>query len=284
MASNAGGSSGPAASGRSGTVLPLPVAKAEPPANLAPPQISGAIALGAKLRCSSGSWSGSPTAFAYQWNRDGQPIAGATDATYAIDIPDEARTLSCTVTASNADGSSPPSTSAGELVALRGTLRCPRPTGRLAGTALGPLALGMSRRAARERLPRFSVDHRGFDHFCMFAGWGIRAGYATSALLAELPSATRGRLRGRIVMALAANTHYALSGVRSGTRLKTAHARLSLEPVFHIGLNDWYVAPLPVADGILKVRHGKVEEVGLADRDLMRTRADQHKLLKSWGP
>lgn len=75
-----------------------------PPINTAAPAISGTAALGQTLTCSPGSWDNSPT-FAFQWNREGTAIAGATAATYTVVADDLARALTCTVTASNGDGS-----------------------------------------------------------------------------------------------------------------------------------------------------------------------------------
>jgi hypothetical protein len=42
------------------------------------------------------------------------------------------------------------------------------------------------------------------------------------------------------------------------------------------------VVPGDAADGILKVRHGIVEEVGVADRQLLRTRTGQWELLRNF--
>jgi hypothetical protein len=89
-----------------------------PPSNTSPPSISGTPAVGNTLTCLEGSWTNSPTGFTYQWNRDGAPIAGATGQTYVVQAADQGHTLTCTVTASNAAGSSSPSTSAGLLVPL----------------------------------------------------------------------------------------------------------------------------------------------------------------------
>ena len=89
---------------------------------------------GHALTCSTGTWSNSPTGFAYQWDRAGKAIAGATASRYTVQIGDEAQNLACTVTASNAQGAGVPATSAAVLVALPGTRRAvPSPPGRLRG-------------------------------------------------------------------------------------------------------------------------------------------------------
>lgn len=86
------------------------------PANTAEPAISGRAAIGSTLRATQGSWSGSPTSFAYQWVRcpssGGRPdgsdcaaIGGATTSAYVVATADAGGRLRVRVTASNADGS-----------------------------------------------------------------------------------------------------------------------------------------------------------------------------------
>ena len=68
---------------------------------------------GTVLSCSQGTWSigvpgafvyRAPTSFAYQWQRDGSDIAGATDVTHTAATPG---TYRCIVTATNQAGSTP---------------------------------------------------------------------------------------------------------------------------------------------------------------------------------
>src|SRR6185437_11454406 len=120
-ASNAGGSSSPASSSASATVLP---AVPPPPSNTAPPTISGTAQQGQTLTESHGSWTNNPTSFSYQWLQcDGegngcQPISGATNQTYVVAPGDAGHRLKVSETASNAGGSSSPSTSAATAVVL----------------------------------------------------------------------------------------------------------------------------------------------------------------------
>ncbi|MGH2873895.1 MAG: beta strand repeat-containing protein [Solirubrobacteraceae bacterium] len=72
------------------------------PQNTAAPQVSGSTTVGSTLTCSTGSWTNSPTSFAYQWNRNGTAISGAASATYTVATADGGTTLTCTVTASGA--------------------------------------------------------------------------------------------------------------------------------------------------------------------------------------
>jgi len=264
-----------------GSSSPPPGGNPLAPTSVARPKISGTPLPGDRLRCSSGSWSNSPTSFTYQWERDGRPIPGATGESYSVQISDRAHTLTCAVSASNAAGSAT-ATSAGVLVALPGTLRCPRARGRLAGATLGPLRLGMTRRQARGKLRRFHV-FSGFDDFCQFAGWGIRTGYPSARLLNSLPRRERARLAGRIVIALTGNPFYALRGVAPGMPAGMATKRLHLRRPFRIGVTWWYFVAVGKATGILKVSHGVVQEVGVIDRLVTRNRKAEAFLLGSWG-
>ncbi len=77
----------------------------QPPVNTALPQITGNPAVGSTLSASTGYWSGDdPISFSYQWLRDGQPIAGSTDATYTVSLVDQGHQLAAQVTATNASG------------------------------------------------------------------------------------------------------------------------------------------------------------------------------------
>lgn len=76
-----------------------------PPANETAPTVSGEPAPGAPLTCSEGTWSGSPApTVAYQWLRDGSPIASATSSAYLVVEADRGHALSCSVTAINDEG------------------------------------------------------------------------------------------------------------------------------------------------------------------------------------
>jgi thermitase len=98
------------------SALSLPVGGSTPsptpPQNIALPAITGTAQVGQALSSSSGSWSGSPTAFAYQWSRcefSGgacSDLPGATSPSYWPTTLDAGATLRVAVTASNSAGSS----------------------------------------------------------------------------------------------------------------------------------------------------------------------------------
>lgn len=99
-----------------GAVMGLPrsgrAAERAAPVDTATPTISGTPQEGSKLTASSGTWSGSPTSYAYAWSSCDQngdactAISGATANTYTAAASDVGHTLRVTVTATNADGSS----------------------------------------------------------------------------------------------------------------------------------------------------------------------------------
>jgi hypothetical protein len=76
------------------------------PVNTVPPSIGGTAQQGQNLVCSPGTWLNSPTSYAYQWNRAGTAILGATASTYTVQAADVGQPITCSVTASNADGAS----------------------------------------------------------------------------------------------------------------------------------------------------------------------------------
>ena len=82
--------------------------KASPPANSVAPTITGTVAVGRQLSASTGAWSGTGNAYAYQWQRNTtgswSTISGATHPTYTATSGDAGATLRVVVTASNPDG------------------------------------------------------------------------------------------------------------------------------------------------------------------------------------
>ena len=70
--------------------------------------------------------------------------------------------------------------------------------------------------------------------------------------------------------------------MRPGRRLAVVARRLRLGKTFHIGLNYWYIAPGHAANGVLKVRHGIIQEVGIANKRLTSGRKAQLRFLTSF--
>lgn len=118
-ATNGSGSSA-ATSAATGLVAAAPTAA---PANTALPQLSGTAQAGLNLASSSGSWSGSPTSYAYQWKRCDSAgascaaITGANAATYNVSSSDVGATLRAAVSATNTGGTTTATSAASPLVA-----------------------------------------------------------------------------------------------------------------------------------------------------------------------
>ncbi|MCW4385468.1 ExeM/NucH family extracellular endonuclease [Salinibacterium sp. SYSU T00001] len=77
------------------------------------PRITGAVRVGKTVSVNEGHWSVTDVDYSYQWNRDGEPIEGATGERYRIVGADAGSDLTVTVTAS-AEGYSDGSATSGE--------------------------------------------------------------------------------------------------------------------------------------------------------------------------
>ena len=84
------------------------------------------------------------------------------------------------------------------------------------------------------------------------------------------------------MLALTNNPAYALRGVRQGTPLAAAARQLKLGKAIHCGANDWYVVPAADGNGVLKVRHRVIWEVGIANDQLTADAAAQRRLLRNF--
>jgi hypothetical protein len=122
-ATNAGGST-PATSAQTQAVTAPPPAK---PVNTSAPTISGTAQQGDAVTASNGSWSNSPTSYAYQWQdctsaSSCSNISGATSSSYTLQSTDVGKTIDVVVTATNAGGStSATSTQTGAVTASGGS-------------------------------------------------------------------------------------------------------------------------------------------------------------------
>lgn len=78
----------------------LPVNTTAPVITGTPPYHPGSV-----VTCSTGAWTNSPTAYHYEWLRNGSPIDGAADAAaYTLVNADRGTAVTCLVTAVNAAG------------------------------------------------------------------------------------------------------------------------------------------------------------------------------------
>jgi hypothetical protein len=93
------------------------VAGPSAPVNLSPPTVSGSPLVGQTLTATTGSWTGSPTSYAYAWRRcdtsgaSCATIGGASSSTYVLQAADAGSTIRVRVTATNGIGPSAPADS-----------------------------------------------------------------------------------------------------------------------------------------------------------------------------
>lgn len=110
------------------------VASAAAPVNTAPPTISGTPTVGQALTASNGTWSNSPTSYAYQWlrcNGGGNncvAVANGTQQTYTLVGADAGHTMRVKVTATNADGSASAQSAQTAVVAPLSSSAAPKNT------------------------------------------------------------------------------------------------------------------------------------------------------------
>jgi len=107
------------------------------PQNTDRPSILGEERVGEELAAEEGSWSNSPTAYAYEWQRcdaDGTnclPVAGANGETYGVRTADVGFRMRVRVTARNASGSGSANSVLSAIVAPAVTITNQRPTLRI---------------------------------------------------------------------------------------------------------------------------------------------------------
>ena len=136
-ASDAGGST-EASSAATATVT------AAAPTSLAPPTISGPAVEGQTLSAGNGEWTGSPTSYAYHWQRCNASggscsnITGATSASYELSSSEVGHTVRVLVSASNSIGSTKAASAVTAAVVAAGSPAPPTNTAlpRVSGTAV----------------------------------------------------------------------------------------------------------------------------------------------------
>lgn len=160
--------------------------------------------------------------------------------------------------------------------------RCPAATGRLVRATVGRLHLGETRRAVRRVFSRVRTRRlRYMDFFCL-TGNGLRAGYPSPKLMRSLTARQRRRDRNRVILLLTANRHYVLSGIRPGASVRSLRGRLRRVQRYRVGRNTWYLLPRRPVPGVLRIARGRVQEIGLVDRQLTGRRRTARRLLRSF--
>jgi hypothetical protein len=87
-----------------------------------PPTVAGTPEYAATLTAGTGQWAPAATTYAFQWLRDGQPIAQAIAATYQPGLDDLGHALAVTVSADDGIGDTGSATSAPTAPVQRATL------------------------------------------------------------------------------------------------------------------------------------------------------------------
>lgn len=107
------------------TVTSDPISITVPaPVNTALPTISGTAQEGQTLTASTGTWTNNPTAFAFQWKRNGVAISGSVNPTRVLTAGDLSAVMTCEVTASNSGGAAS-ATSAGTSAVIAASTPIP---------------------------------------------------------------------------------------------------------------------------------------------------------------
>jgi hypothetical protein len=107
-ATNSGGTTGRVSNSIGPVVSGVPVIRTQP-------VVSGPTSVGGQLSTTTGAWSNSPTSYTYSWRRDGSVIFGANSSTYNLVVGDIGTTISSSIVAINAVGSSVASISSNSL-------------------------------------------------------------------------------------------------------------------------------------------------------------------------
>src|SRR5207244_2506016 len=116
-ASNSGGA-GAATSQATAPVSP----SVAPPQNTSPPAVWGPSVVGKTLSASTGTWSGSPSTYAFQWTRcdaagaNCSGISGATSQSYGLGQQDSGHTVRVLVMATNAGGTAAASSNPSKVI------------------------------------------------------------------------------------------------------------------------------------------------------------------------
>lgn len=99
-----------ATQGGDATYLAMSPVAEDRPAVLAGGAIVTTAAVGTALTCTMGNWLGQPTGYAYQWHSAAGNV-GTNSNTYTLAAGDVGNNVTCSVTATNATGSTtaPPS-------------------------------------------------------------------------------------------------------------------------------------------------------------------------------
>jgi hypothetical protein len=112
----------------------------------------------------------------------------------------------------------------------------------------------------------------------------VRAGYPAYPTLLPLGKRERRRVNRRAVLVLTTRKSHTIKGIKPGASEKTVRRKLRGARPIRIGSIRWYLKATARARIVVRVRRGKVVELGLADKRLTRTRKAAKRLLVTLGP
>jgi hypothetical protein len=157
---------------------------------------------------------------------------------------------------------------------------CPPATGGLAGITLGQVRLGMTRAEVRRAYTQSNDRGTPFEDFFCLTPIGVRVAFASPALLHTLSASEQSAIDGRVIWVSTANRRYGLGRIRPGAPIAKARGLPLVGPV-RVGLNDWYFAPHGASTLVFKVRHGVIQEIGIAQTGLTGSLAADTALIRS---
>ena len=78
-----------------------------------------------------------------------------------------------------------------------------------------------------------------------------------------------------------ARAHVSRPRVPAGARLRKVARKLRISRLIRIGSNDWYITANGKSHGVIRVRHGVIEELGIANPFLTRNYSAARHFLRS---
>ncbi len=159
--------------------------------NSAAPAVTPAsgVGVGTLLSVTNGTWSATPDSYAYQWNRAGSPIAGATNATYTLLAADAGSTVTVTVTAIKS-GYTPTGATSSATGTIAATVPS-APSGLVATASNVQVALTWSAPASNggAAITDYSIQYSS-DSGSSWSSWAHTASTVASATVTGLTNGT----------------------------------------------------------------------------------------------
>ena len=205
---------------------------------------------------------------------EGDTVDSGSTNSASLSVSSPQASTGGTQNSSGGTGTSPttvPNSNAGTSPIASAAIGCPAATGRLTGSALGLVRLGMTRAQARAAYRRSTLTSTRYqDLFCV-APTGVRVGYPSPSVLDTLTSEQRKNLVGQVIWATTANARYGVGSIRPGVKAATAKRALRAARLISTGRVTWYFLAQRPATVLVEIRGGVVLEVGVASKQLTET-------------